>query len=97
MRHAFLGFCRCSSKKIDWDGLTGSFKLVSDAMKNCGYIIDDSSDHVPIVFYRWDIAPPKHGFIRVSIIELESLGPRKEEKLDFMVECLSVVKKAIAN
>jgi hypothetical protein len=71
LKAARLVFIRASSHPLDPDNLPGSFKAVQDALVKCGIILDDTHAVIGSPQYLHMIAPPKRGYIKVTIESLE--------------------------
>jgi Holliday junction resolvase RusA-like endonuclease len=46
-------FTRVSTRKMDYDNIRASFKLVGDALVRCGIIQDDSPDFITELKVKW--------------------------------------------
>lgn len=68
---------RHSSKEPDPDGLVGSFKHVIDGLVACGKLEDDKYSNIGMPEFYWHKAPPKKGFIFVTIIGKELSNENK--------------------
>jgi Holliday junction resolvase RusA-like endonuclease len=64
---ASLEFHRYSSREPDFDGLVGSFKIVTDALKKSGVIIDDRPSVIGQPKYFWHYTRPRDGRISVKV------------------------------
>lgn len=64
---AAITLIRCSAREPDFDGLTGSFKAVLDALVRMGVIVDDRPSVIGVPSYGWEYA--KKGKIKVRIEE----------------------------
>lgn len=62
-------FTRCSSIEPDTDGNAHGFKPVRDALVKFGFVVDDKPKNMEAI-YKWEYAPPKKGFIRIEMEEI---------------------------
>lgn len=67
LKKATLTFIRFSSRSPDFDGLSGSFKSVMDALVFHDVLEDDTPEVVGSPTYKWEKCPPKQGKISVTI------------------------------
>ena len=67
---AKLTLIRATSIRPDFDGLVSGFKHIIDGLVLAGIIQNDKYENISWPSYDWEQAPPKHGFIRVTIEEL---------------------------
>jgi hypothetical protein len=58
LEHATITIERWGPRKIDFDNMVGSGKILVDLLVREGFLIDDSPDHVR-VRYLQSIGPPK--------------------------------------
>lgn len=49
-----ISFVRHSSRRPDFDNLYASFKVIGDALKIAGVIIDDNMDYIVDLNARWE-------------------------------------------
>ncbi len=70
LEKAKLILTRYSSREPDYDGLTGSFKAVVDALKKTGIIADDTLTVIGKSEYRWEKVSPREGKIRIRVEEI---------------------------
>ena len=57
-------------KSPDFDNLVFSFKSIIDGLKDAGVIVDDSSDCILERHYKHDKAPPKKGWVEITVEEV---------------------------
>ena len=64
---AKLTLIRYSSREPDFDGLVSSFKVVIDALRYNGVILDDKMSNVGVPSYSWVSVKPREGSIYVRV------------------------------
>lgn len=72
---AKLTLVRGSRTRPDFDGLTSSFKVIIDALRQQGVLLDDRHENIDVPDYRWEPAPARDGFIRVRVEEIVEIEP----------------------
>lgn len=70
LARAKLTLIRGSRTRPDFDGLTSSFKVVIDALRQQGVLLDDRHENIGVPDYQWTPSPARCGYIRVIIEEL---------------------------
>lgn len=75
LEKAKLTLIRYSSREPDYDGLVSSFKVVVDALRHNGVLVDDRMSNIGIPIYDWQKATPKGGFIHVCVEEVTQMEP----------------------
>lgn len=71
LKKAKLTLVRCSSRRPDNDGLSGSFKAVIDALVKNQIIIDDTDEVIGWPTYLHETTSPRKGGIRVKVEGVE--------------------------
>lgn len=68
---ARLTLTRFSSSCPDSDGLVSSFKHVIDGLVEAGVLVNDKFENIGMPVYQWEKCPPRKGFVRVMVEEIE--------------------------
>ncbi|MGZ3796482.1 MAG: hypothetical protein ACXVB1_08960 [Pseudobdellovibrionaceae bacterium] len=67
LEKAKLKLTRCSTRQPDFDGLTGSFKFIVDALVKAKVIIDDKYEVIGESEYCWEKCKRDEQGIRVEV------------------------------
>lgn len=66
-----LTFIRGSSRQCDFDNGIASIKPIVDGLKDAGIIADDNPSIVKAIFFGWEKAKPKEGYVKIIIDPIE--------------------------
>jgi hypothetical protein len=69
LERALVTLVRLSACEPDHENLAMSFKAALDALVHCGFVIDDSPEHMERV-YRWEKVAPRKGLCGIRIEQL---------------------------
>jgi hypothetical protein len=72
LERAKVTYIRRSSRPLDADNLTASFKPVQDGLVDAGVLANDKWENIGFPTYLWEKAPMKQGGITVIVEEVSA-------------------------
>jgi Holliday junction resolvase RusA-like endonuclease len=69
LERALVTLVRLSSSRPDYDNMVFSWKECRDSLVHCGFVVDDSPEHMEMI-YRWEKVAPKRGMCFIHVEEI---------------------------